>query len=118
MVCKSCGGVLTDISFMHGGRRWRCEYCGAEYVLEGMSEEPNIIEIVPAKFDVLRARIMVDPLALLNVPEAEIDRHVKSLLVHELVDEIINLADIKTTDDISTGCKVISASVRIVRKEG
>lgn len=59
MICKSCGGVLTDISFWHGGPRWRCEYCGAEYIVEGAPANPNFIEVVPARCEVLRARVVL-----------------------------------------------------------
>lgn len=115
MICKACGGVLTDISIMNVSR-WRCEYCGAEYIIEGVPANPNIVEVVPARYEVLRARVVLDPKAVMEISPAVLEAHVKGLLADELARAIIDVADIKARYYI-TGEKEFDASVRIVRKE-
>lgn len=114
MICKSCGGVLTDISTWNVSR-WRCEYCGAEYIVEGAPAHSNFVEVVPARYEVLRARVVVDTKAFMDVPPAVLETHVKRLLADDLAREIIDVADIKARYYIS-GEKEVTASVRIVKR--
>ena len=123
MVCKSCGGVLTDISRDHSGNRWRCEYCGAEYVPQevvSFSGENLLVEIVPARCETLRVRqrVKLDYIHFLKGGDNENDfvDFIKREMVGKLAEAIFECADFVAEPDPCNGDMRYTATVRIVKK--
>jgi len=122
MVCKSCGGVLTDISRDHSGNRWRCEYCGAEYVAQevvALSGKKLLVETVPARCETLRVKQLVklDYSNFLNNDNAnDFVEFIKRKMVDQLAEAIFECADFVAEPDPCHGDIRYTATVRIVKK--
>ena len=123
MVCKSCGGALTDISRDHSGNRWRCEYCGAEYVpreVVALSGEKLLVEMVPARCETLRVRQLVklDYIHFLKGEDNANDfvDFIKRQMVGKLAEAIFECADFVEEPDLYNGNMRYTATVRIVKK--
>lgn len=112
MVCKSCGGVLKDISAGHTGARWVCEYCGAEYMRDTDMPGIRIVEVRPSRFEVIKAEQVIT----MNLyPEGDIEDIIKEQMVHKLAKRILECADITKEIDPYLNALRYQARIRVVR---
>lgn len=116
MVCKSCGGLLKDVSALHTGGRWLCEYCGAEYMVKTESAQRNIVEVVPARCDAVRAQVMIDRSLIDKLPKEEVRKIAVMRLASDIAKTIAENVKIKEEDDLYMDAKKYTAQIRIIKE--